>query len=123
MSLDYNLSNIHNSGSICFYEDGTMSVHTYNLIWASMAVDLGKITKENISEWMVRLRMLAIVDSECGTWSTITEEDLTIHIGLSTNVSTTTRAQFKKKIIERVERNALNRVRDERRNPTVVQVG
>lgn len=125
MSLDYNLNNIHNSGSVCFDSEGTMRAHTYNLIWATMAVDLGKITKANIPEWMVRLRMLAIVDGENGIWDTISEEILTIHIGLSTNVSTCTRARFKKKIITTVERNALNRVRDERRNPapTVVQVG
>lgn len=123
MSLDYNLNNITNSGSVCFQDDGMMRVDTFNLIWASLAVDLGKITKANIPEWMVRLRMLAIVDSENGIWDTISEEVLTIHIGLSTNVSSCTRAQFKRKIIATVERNALNRVRDERRNPTVVQVG
>lgn len=125
MSLDYNLKNIHNSGSVCFRDNGTMCPDTYHLIWATMALDLGKITKANIPEWMVRLRMLAIVDSENGIWDTISEEVLTIHIGLSTNVSTCTRAQFKKKIIATVERNALNRVRDERRNPVplVVQVG
>lgn len=124
MSLDYNLKNIHNSGSICFRGDGTMHPDTYNLIWATMAVDLGKITKANIPEWMVRLRILAIVDGENGIWDTISEEVLTIHIGLSTNVSSCTRAQFKRKIIATVERNALNRVRDERRNPapTVVQI-
>ena len=125
MSLDYNLKNIHDSGSVCFQDDGMMRVVTFNLIWASLAVDLGKITKANIPEWMVRLRMLAIVDGENGIWDTISEEMLTIHIGLSTNVSTCTRAKFKKKIIATVERNALNRVRDERRNPAplVVQVG
>lgn len=123
MSLDYNLDKITNSGSVCFRDNGTMCVDTYNLIWATMAVDLGTIRRANIPEWMVRLRMLAIVDSENGIWDTISEEVLTIHIGLSTNVSTCTRAQFKKKIIATVERNALNRVRDERRNPTVVQVG
>ena len=125
MSLDYNLNKITNSGSVCFQHDGMMRVDTFNLIWATLAVDLGKITKANIPEWMVRLRMLATVDSENGIWDTISEEVLTIHIGLSTNVRSCTRAQFKKKIITTVERNALNRVRDERRNPapTVVQVG
>ena len=123
MALNYNLDRIHNSGSVCFRDDGTMCADTYNLIWATMAVDLGKITKENIKEWMVRLSMLSIVDSECGTWSTITEEILTLHIGLSTNVSSTTRAAFKKKLIGVVERNALNRVRYAANNPTIVQVG
>ncbi len=123
MALNYNLDKITNSGSVCFRENGTMAVDTYHLIWATMAVDLGKITKENVKEWMVRLSMLSIVDSECGTWSTITEEILTLHIGLSTNVSSTTRAQFKKKIINGVERNALSRVRYAANNPTIVQVG
>jgi len=123
MALNYNLDRIHNSGSVCFRENGTMAVDTYHLIWATMAVDLGKITKENVKEWMVRLKFLSIVDSENGIWDTISEEVVTLHIGLSTNVSTTTRAAFKKKIINGVERNALNRVRYAANNPTIVQVG
>ena len=123
MALNYNLDNILNSGSVCFRDDGTMRPDTYHLIWATMALDLGKITKENIKEWMVRLKFLSIVDSENGIWDTISEEVVTIHIGLSTNVSSTTRAQFKKKIINGVERNALSRVRYAANNPTVVQVG
>ena len=123
MALNYNLDNILNSGSVCFRDDGTMRPDTYHLIWATMALDLAEITKANIKEWMVRLKFLSIVDSENGIWDTISEEVVTIHIGLSTNVSSTTRAQFKKKIINGVERNALNRVRYAANNPTVVQVG
>lgn len=123
MALNYNLDKITNSGWVCFRDNGTLAADTYQLIWATMAVDLGKITKENIKEWMVRLKILSIVDSENGIWDTISEEVVTIHIGLSTNVSSTTRAQFKKKIITSVERNALNRVRYTANNPTIVQVG
>jgi hypothetical protein len=123
MALEYNLNNIHNSGLVCFREDGTMRADTYNLIWASMAVDLGKITKENIKEWKVRLKFLAIVDQECGSWDAISEELLTMHIGLSTNVANATRAKFKKKMIDTVERKAIQRARYDANHPTLVQVG
>jgi hypothetical protein len=119
MALEYNLNNIHNSGSVCFREDGTMQDDTRHLIWATMAVDLGKITKENIQEWMVRLNFLAIVDHEAGQWDAITEEMVVRHIGLSTNVASTARGKFKKKMADTVERIATLRARH---RPTLVQV-
>ena len=85
------------------------------LIWGCMIADLGEITKDNISEWLVRGHMLKQVglalgrrandDGEIEEWVP-SVEDLQARIGLVTNVSTTTRAQFRKKVIKILERDA-----------------
>jgi len=80
-----------------------------------MIADLGEITKDNISEWLVRGHMLKQVglalgrraneNGEIEEWVP-SVEDLQARIGLVTNVSTTTRAQFRKKVIKILERDA-----------------
>ena len=82
---------------------------TERIIFLTMELDLGDITDKNIDEWMVRLGMM----KRCG-WAPrteITRADIERHIGLHTNVRSTTRAGFRGKLIKHVEGEAVNEMK------------
>jgi hypothetical protein len=118
MSLNWNLSKIANKDTVCYtnYENGCYEIEkrlsglTHSLIWATMAVDLGSITAKNIGEWQIRLQIISVAYSD-PVWAAITRKQLEAHIGLSTNVSNTTRAKFMRKISQGMEREATANVR------------
>lgn len=116
MSLDWNITKVANKDTVCFNypegEDGPRQLRqiTENLIWATIAVDLGNITAKNIDEWLVRLQIVARV-SGSDTYTSILRSDLENHIGLSTNVTTCTRAGFLRKMTRCLEREANASVR------------
>jgi len=118
MSLNWNIGKIANLETVCYTEhaDGEryLSSLTHKLIWATLAVDLGKISAKNISEWQVRLQMIAMT-YEDASWAEITREQLEAHIGLETNATTSTRAGFLKKMARLVERTAVRKVGDANR--------
>lgn len=127
MSLDYSLGNIPNFKTRC-WEDvpkeqrdraagigkRRMNTDTEALIWGSMLIDLGSIRKNNIEEWCFRIDVL----KKCGfSWMEQFDDDEIVpfyptreaveeHIGLSTNVSTMTRAKWMNKIKRRLEKEA-----------------
>lgn len=73
------------------------------LIWSTIAVDLGAITKANVKEWQFRLRFL----EQCGM--ALTVKPMPMHIvhrwiGLSVNVCDKTRKQWLKKVMGNLER-------------------
>ena len=107
MSLNWNLSKIANTETTCWRKDSSgdevMRGITHTLIFSTMAVDLGEISAKNVEEWLVRLQCIGRVYSDEG-WSSITRQDLTDHIGLSTNVSNKTRKQFLSKMSKALER-------------------
>lgn len=77
---------------------------TDTLIWATMAVDIGAITEDNVDEFADRLLAVQAVsgpwmNSEDGPFY-ITREDVRNHIGLRTNVSKKSAAQFAKRLAE-----------------------
>jgi hypothetical protein len=80
------------------------------LIWRSLLVGLNKITEKNLDEWMYRIYCNEIVfqdpfkaydfhETEGWVERPFCKQDLIDHIGLSTNVSNTTRKQFWKKLM------------------------
>lgn len=106
MSLRFRLEKIENWHETCYLADGkTMKVETEILIWATMSVDLGSITEANIEEWFLRMTFVERLFGTFGTngdgtpWR-ITPEVLRRHIGLSTNVTTHTRAKWLKRQTE-----------------------
>jgi hypothetical protein len=115
MSLNWNISKIADHKSVCLREnengDGScLKELTNNLIWMTIAVDLGEITAKNVDEWKFRLNCIALVYDE--KWQTeITREDIAQHIGLSTNVSSTTRKQFIAKMARALESEVSNSIR------------
>lgn len=114
MSLNWNLSKIANTESVCWRKDSsgeeTMRGITHTLIFATIAVDLGEITAKNVDEWLFRMQCIARVYNDEG-WANITREQLTDHIGLSTNVSNRTRKQFMGKMGTALEREAADAMR------------
>ena len=115
MSLNWNLSKIANKDTVCFtqHEDGQhLTGLTNSLIWATMTVDLGNITAKNVDEWKFRLNCIALVYDE--KWQAeITREDIAKHIGLYTNVSSTTRKQFMAKMARALESEVSDSIRRE----------
>ena len=83
-----------------------ISPTTDALIWASMSVDMGEITKKNYQKFAERLNLIQNLDGPFMVTHTphgtigrrITEEDVKNNIGLSTNVYTETDAKFRKKL-------------------------
>ena len=59
MSLNWKLNKIANNDTVCWVGDEDpkyMNPVTESLIWRTMCVDLGEITKKNIPEWLFRTR-------------------------------------------------------------------
>lgn len=114
MSLNWNLSRIANKDTVCYRDHGDgeqrLTSLTHNLIWSTMAVDMGEITAKTVDEWHFRLQCIALVYGDQG-WSDITREDIANHIGLSTNVIKRTRKQFLAKMATVLERKATAAVR------------
>lgn len=122
MSLNWSLHNIKNLDEVCYIEakedspmegitkgDTLVSPVTNALIWATMAIDLGRITEKNVMEFWGRLSIFQSwhpflnqhMENESG-WGPrlITLEEVKAHIGLSTNVSDKTRLQWNKRFME-----------------------
>ena len=87
------------------YED--VNAETKGLIFGSMSIGFGTITEKNASEWYARWKMLENYDKyalcsvlrEDGKYENVylTPEIVIKHIGLSTNVSLVTTANWSKK--------------------------
>jgi hypothetical protein len=103
-----------------FYDNGDddfaiMASATHALIFLTMSIGMGAITKKNWTEFYARVRAeeklhgarrsQKLVD---GKWvdCPITAQDVKDHIGLSTNVSRMTEAQWRKSLLERFVREA-----------------
>lgn len=136
MSLNWNVSKIKNVDEVVWEEakedvpsegivkgEKYMSTLTNALIWTTMAIDLGEITKANIDEWIRRCRALEANDSPVlrqydeatKKWVPlpVSREMLERHIGLTTNVPNTSPAKFDRKmreiVADRVKREARRR--------------
>jgi hypothetical protein len=117
MSLTWDVGDVKDNGTVCFIERSGkryMSDVTQFLIHQCVSVMLGKITEENIDEWIVRNFMYrrscnqqTDLYDDNGKDRCLTREDLVKHIGLSTNVSTRTRDEFiKDRVIRNLEYDA-----------------
>jgi hypothetical protein len=104
MALTWTLDQIKDYEEVCWIEDRLNPV-TEALIWATMAVGIPQITDDNADEFYDRLhrweRLVAYYVIEGGKGPRpITREEVKAHIGLHTNASRLTRAQFGKKLME-----------------------
>lgn len=114
MSLTWNLEKIEDKDQLCWIsveEDGEQKYRlnpiTELLIWRTMVVDMGKITPENLEEFAYRLLLYdsifggAVLDN--GEEHALTYEEIKAHIGLSTNVITTTRTAWRQRFLKMIE--------------------
>lgn len=110
MSLNWDTTKIANGDALCWLpattgqkdEERPMNPITNGLIWSMMAIDMGTITAKNYLEVFARCQLVSklsgaplqkLVDGKREDID-FTLEDIKAHIGLSTNVSTRTMAQF-----------------------------
>ena len=131
MSLDFNLTEIKDYKNRCWVPvnpdepDGKKNIYyvTEGLIWAGLRVDLSGITEKNIDKWAERLDILQQIgmgdflydtkDDEV-RYRNFTYQELLDHVGLRTNVSTKTDAQWRKKIWDELEYRAKRNVKLEK---------
>lgn len=138
MSLDWNAKNViawdelHNTapkGVEPKYPEGSDEDKaaewewnkSQTIIFRTMSVGINKITAENAEKFLARCFVVSkVFGAPLSTWDdekeTHVDADLTfadIHrrIGLGTNASTLTDAQFRKRMIEEVERSAQRKAR------------
>lgn len=118
MSLDWDLREIKDRETLCWIKDGDeerLNPVTEAIIWKTIAVDIGRITEENYKEFAARTHVWEEVFGKSlrqgGQDLGLTVEDIKAHIGLSTNVSNRTRAQWQKRLSDTLLREADNWVR------------
>ncbi len=78
---------------------------TESLIWGSMTVGLREITDANAATWGKRLHMIALVYGSDVKY-VIPLAEIKRRVGLRTNATTWTDAQFRTEMGKRLERNA-----------------
>lgn len=109
MALHFDFTKVKNNETVCLTPEGEIRVVTDALIWLTMALDLGGITPKNVEGFIVRLRMYEAVAGP----TNITAAQVRSHVGLSTNVSDTTDAQFAKKLSKLMRERAVRAIRTE----------
>ena len=107
MALHWELRSIDNWETVCCNEDGTLSGTTECLIWATMMVGLSRITASNAKKFYERLHAW---ETARGAFRSDRQpldfNDVVRHIGLATNASHETDAQFRKKLMRALEEEA-----------------
>jgi hypothetical protein len=92
-------------------EDDEQRKITEAVVWAALVYDLSGLTEKNIDEWLFRQEFARRVDdlypitrprSQDHKRDLFTRTELERRIGLSTNITTTSRAAFQKKLIDKV---------------------
>lgn len=105
MALKYDLTAIENHDSVCFKDDGSMKPLTTILIHYMLIIDLPAITRENVAEAYARIAMYERLTSHlCNGTNNITLDDVVSHIGLKTNTSSSSRAEWLKRVKDWVKR-------------------
>ena len=113
MALHWNVNKCKNSEALINEDEWPI---TYALIWGSMSTGIREITEENIPEIYARIRtwedivgpMLHGKDTETGEIVDrhIEVADLVKRIGLTTNASSKTRAEWRKNLGEHFDQEA-----------------
>ena len=112
MALHWNIKRVRDVEEIT--GDADQRGITDAIVWASLVYDLGRVTQKNVDEWLFRQEFARRVDDFYPLYrgaerSTLSRADFERRIGLDTNVTTTSRAAFQKKITDKVV-NDINRV-------------
>ena len=117
MSLNWNVGEIEGYKDLCWVPSGEtlidedtgeekesryLSWQTNALIRASMSVGMASITEKNWREFYLRMKLdqtsMVHREAHIGQGDKLTAQDVFNHIGLHTNASSQTRAQFLKKL-------------------------
>lgn len=107
MSLNWNVERIDNYEGVCWIgAEGDPERHmnpvTKALIFMTMSVGLGVITKDNAEEFYARTHVMEQVHGQSthigGEGIYISPADVQRHIGLTCNVGNETRAQWARRI-------------------------
>lgn len=123
MSLDYSITKVKD-----WETDQTVEKYTRVMVFATTQVDLGEIRADNINEWLFRVEVFRLMKQGFGKQAMIkdgevigyldyypTREHLEKFIGMYTNVITTSRKEFMKKISAWLVSEATAIVRDGQR--------
>lgn len=112
MSLDFNLQGVKDYNTVCWdtlperNADGeyrkAMKPKTQALIFATMAVGMGRVDAKTYREFYARLSLWAkfCPGGTAGIYESITLDDVRKHIGLSTNVASEPQAKWLKRTAE-----------------------
>jgi hypothetical protein len=105
MALHWSIARVKDWKEIA--ENHEQRVITEAVVWAALVFDLSGVTGKNIDEWLFRQKFAHRVDGYQPLYrgiepSVFTRAELERRIGLSTNVTTTSRAAFQKKMIDKV---------------------
>ena len=127
MSLNWNIEDVVNHEEVAIRHDSygdndhltreelTQSLITQAVVFRTMAVGIGRITEENATEFATRSKMYEEMNGMslyiAGEDYSLTLEDITRRIGLTTNVSKWTDAQFGKIMLKRLRERAEYSVR------------
>ena len=92
-------------------EDDEQRKITEAVVWAALVYDLNDVTEKNVDEWLFRQEFARHTDdfypitrpcSQDHKRDVFTRTELERRIGLSKNVTNTSRAAFQKKLIDKV---------------------
>ena len=113
MSLNWNIKNINDYKYVCYYtkDDGTQILHptTDAIIWLTLIIGIGTITEKNVDTFYSRVRAYelmrgAMLYDNMSRPDYIEYVDIVAHIGLVTNSSKMTDAQFRRHLMHMHER-------------------
>ena len=114
MALTFNLTEISNYKEKCYRpiegeeDKSELKGVTHSLIFLTVAIGMGSITKVNLHEFTKRVMILQRVHGEwLHFWEDgekvrvyITPQDIRMHLGMTTNASRMTLVQFRKSVFE-----------------------
>ena len=131
MALNYDTTGIPESITTSPFDMDQWHPVTHYLMFSTMAIGMGEITKQNAPEFFRRIAILQKIDGPALTYRDhldgttkkiyITMEDIQNHIGLKTNVTLQSKTEFNKKMLERLERNALSSYVDDSAHKRVAE--
>lgn len=104
MALKYELLDIKDYETVCFAGDKLNPI-TNTLIFYMMIIDLPAITEANVAEAYARIAMYERLTSHMTSNApNMTLADVVAHIGLKTNTSNASRAEWLKRVKDWVKR-------------------
>ena len=113
MSLNWDLGGIENFKSVCRNEDESLREETELLIFYTMNLGMGLITQNNVDKFILRFRMYEVLYGMAKWWNVngqrvnlISDTLIRKHIGLRTNASSISDAQFNKNMLKQLVREA-----------------
>ena len=113
MALNWDLGDIENFKSVCRNDDESLREETELLIFYTMHLGIGLITESNVDKFILRFRMYEVLYG-MAKWRNVDGQRVNIisdtlirkHIGLHTNASSISDAQFNKNMLKQLVREA-----------------